>query len=192
MNLSLPNFLVIFFYIHRFLRGKQYKENLLKTYQSIWIIKYFCTTLSKPLLFGYNGATPTKGRNRNIERHTPKHRPLLLPVHTWQHYYLLRKSIYCYQICRTIITSTLTTYTLTLFLREPCLCIIFWTLLPVNGPSGKVAIEDVVYVLHGLGIKTNVDLTKMMDTGNFICNHHGPKSSSKVVVAFSKKRVDAA
>ena len=31
-----------------------------------------------------------------------------------------------------------------------------------KGASGNVATEDVVYMLHGLGIKTNVDLGKLV------------------------------
>src|SRR6266446_7720906 len=37
------------------------------------------------------------------------------------------------------------------------------------GASGNVATEDVVYMLHGLGIKTGVDLDKLVDIGAWIC-----------------------
>ncbi|CAI9277506.1 unnamed protein product [Lactuca saligna] len=52
-----------------------------------------------------------------------------------------------------------------------------------KGASGNVATEDVVYMLNGLGIKTNVDLTKLLQTGEFICKNLGRPSGSKVAVA---------
>ncbi|KVH91402.1 hydroxymethylglutaryl-CoA lyase, mitochondrial-like [Cynara cardunculus var. scolymus] len=52
-----------------------------------------------------------------------------------------------------------------------------------KGASGNVATEDVVYMLNGLGIKTNVDLQKLLQTGDFICNYLGRPSGSKVAVA---------
>ena len=36
------------------------------------------------------------------------------------------------------------------------------------GASGNVSTEDVVYMLHGMGIKTGVDLEKLIETGRFI------------------------
>ncbi|KAJ0672729.1 putative hydroxymethylglutaryl-CoA lyase [Helianthus annuus] len=53
-----------------------------------------------------------------------------------------------------------------------------------KGASGNVATEDVVYMLHGLGIKTNVDLRKILQTGDFICKYLGRPSGSKVAVAY--------
>ncbi|KAI3723740.1 hypothetical protein L2E82_35497 [Cichorium intybus] len=55
-----------------------------------------------------------------------------------------------------------------------------------KGASGNVATEDVVYMLDGLGIKTNVDLRKLLQTGEFICKHLGRPSGSKAAVAFSR------
>lgn len=55
-----------------------------------------------------------------------------------------------------------------------------------KGASGNVATEDVVYMLDGLGIKTNVDLRKLLQTGEFICKHLGRPSGSKTAVAFSR------
>nr|XP_043629160.1 hydroxymethylglutaryl-CoA lyase, mitochondrial-like [Erigeron canadensis]XP_043629162.1 hydroxymethylglutaryl-CoA lyase, mitochondrial-like [Erigeron canadensis] len=52
-----------------------------------------------------------------------------------------------------------------------------------KGASGNVATEDVVYMLNGLGIKTNVDMTKLLQTGEFICKYLGRTSGSKVAVA---------
>ncbi|KAI7744742.1 hypothetical protein M8C21_016877, partial [Ambrosia artemisiifolia] len=53
-----------------------------------------------------------------------------------------------------------------------------------KGASGNVATEDVVYMLNGLGIKTNVDLRKVLQTGDFICKYLGRPSGSKVAVAY--------
>ncbi|XP_077394100.1 hydroxymethylglutaryl-CoA lyase, mitochondrial isoform X1 [Festucalex cinctus] len=60
-----------------------------------------------------------------------------------------------------------------------------------QGASGNVATEDVVYMLHGLGIQTiscsqGVDLSKLMDAGAFICRSLNKKSSSKVAQATCK------
>ncbi|KAK1318903.1 hypothetical protein QJS10_CPB04g00475 [Acorus calamus] len=60
-----------------------------------------------------------------------------------------------------------------------------------KGASGNVATEDVVYMLHGLGIKTNVDLGKLMAVGEFICAQLGRQSGSKTAVALSKLTADA-
>ncbi|KAM3871020.1 hydroxymethylglutaryl-CoA lyase, mitochondrial [Diretmus argenteus] len=55
-----------------------------------------------------------------------------------------------------------------------------------QGASGNVATEDVVYMLHGLGIQTGVDLPKLMDAGAFICRSLNRKTSSKVAQASCK------
>ncbi|KAJ0985237.1 hypothetical protein J5N97_003593 [Dioscorea zingiberensis] len=55
-----------------------------------------------------------------------------------------------------------------------------------KGASGNVATEDVVYMLNGLGIKTNVDLCKLMVAGDFICKHLGRQSGSKAAIALSR------
>uniref|UniRef100_A0A674P7S5 hydroxymethylglutaryl-CoA lyase n=1 Tax=Takifugu rubripes TaxID=31033 RepID=A0A674P7S5_TAKRU len=55
-----------------------------------------------------------------------------------------------------------------------------------QGASGNVATEDVVYMLHGLGIQTGVDLSKVMDAGAFICRSLNRKSNSKVAQATCK------
>ncbi|KAK8957248.1 hypothetical protein KSP39_PZI001273 [Platanthera zijinensis] len=60
-----------------------------------------------------------------------------------------------------------------------------------KGASGNVATEDVVYMLNGLGIETNVDLTKLLAAGDFICNHLGRKSGSKAAIALSKLTANA-
>nr|XP_023657837.1 hydroxymethylglutaryl-CoA lyase, mitochondrial-like isoform X1 [Paramormyrops kingsleyae] len=55
-----------------------------------------------------------------------------------------------------------------------------------QGASGNVATEDVVYMLHGLGIHTGVDLTRVMDAGAFICRSLNRRTNSKVAQASCK------
>ncbi|XP_047316694.1 hydroxymethylglutaryl-CoA lyase, mitochondrial-like [Impatiens glandulifera] len=55
-----------------------------------------------------------------------------------------------------------------------------------KGASGNVATEDVVYMLHGLGLKTNVDLGKLLSAGEFINNYLGRPSGSKTAIALSR------
>ncbi|XP_027352356.1 3-hydroxymethyl-3-methylglutaryl-CoA lyase, cytoplasmic-like [Abrus precatorius] len=55
-----------------------------------------------------------------------------------------------------------------------------------KGATGNVATEDVVYMLNGLGVKTNVDLRKLILAGDFICKHLGRASGSKAATALSK------
>lgn len=49
-----------------------------------------------------------------------------------------------------------------------------------KGASGNVATEDLVYMLHGMGIKTGVDLVKLVDVGRFISNVLKKPTNSKV------------
>ena len=55
-----------------------------------------------------------------------------------------------------------------------------------KGASGNVATEDVVYMLNGLGIKTDVDLGKLILAGEFISNHLGRPSTSKTAIALNR------
>ncbi|XP_019437080.1 PREDICTED: hydroxymethylglutaryl-CoA lyase, mitochondrial-like isoform X1 [Lupinus angustifolius] len=55
-----------------------------------------------------------------------------------------------------------------------------------KGATGNVATEDVVYMLNGIGVKTNVDLRKLMLAGDFICKYLGRSSGSKAATALSK------
>ena len=59
------------------------------------------------------------------------------------------------------------------------------------GASGNVATEDVVYMLHGLGAQTGVDLDALVATGQWICGILGREPSSKVNRALSAKRSKA-
>lgn len=49
-----------------------------------------------------------------------------------------------------------------------------------KGASGNVASEDVVYMLHGLGIETGVDLDRLADTGRWLAGLLGRETGSKV------------
>ncbi len=52
-----------------------------------------------------------------------------------------------------------------------------------SGASGNVASEDLLYMLIGLGIKTDVDLTELVAAGEFICSVLGRENRSRVAVA---------
>ncbi len=49
-----------------------------------------------------------------------------------------------------------------------------------QGASGNVASEDVVYLLHGLGIETGIDLPALIDTGRWLSALLGRETGSKV------------
>ncbi len=53
-----------------------------------------------------------------------------------------------------------------------------------RGASGNVATEDVVYMLHGLGIETGIDLRRLVEIGRWICGVLGREPASKVNKAF--------
>ncbi|TVU50751.1 hypothetical protein EJB05_02140 [Eragrostis curvula] len=55
-----------------------------------------------------------------------------------------------------------------------------------KGATGNVATEDVVYMLHGLGIETNVDINKLMEAGDYISDHLGRPLGSKTATALRK------
>ncbi|XP_016377766.1 hydroxymethylglutaryl-CoA lyase, mitochondrial-like isoform X2 [Sinocyclocheilus rhinocerous] len=55
-----------------------------------------------------------------------------------------------------------------------------------QGASGNVATEDVVYMLHGLGIHTGVDLPKLLAAGSYICHSLNRRTNSKVAQASCK------
>ena len=52
-----------------------------------------------------------------------------------------------------------------------------------RGASGNVATEDVVYMLHGLGIDTGIDLDALVDTGRWLADALGRPTGSKVTRA---------
>ena len=55
------------------------------------------------------------------------------------------------------------------------------------GASGNVATEDVVYMMNGLGVRTGVDLEKLVAIGRWICGVLGREPSSKVNRAYKAK-----
>ena len=55
------------------------------------------------------------------------------------------------------------------------------------GASGNVASEDVVYMLHGLGIETGIDLAKLVEVGAFISSALGRQQGSKAARALGQK-----
>jgi hydroxymethylglutaryl-CoA lyase len=57
-----------------------------------------------------------------------------------------------------------------------------------KGATGNVATEDVVYLLHGLGITTGVDLDALIDAGQFIRECLGQPNGSRVARALLAKR----
>ncbi|MGY4515724.1 hydroxymethylglutaryl-CoA lyase [Lysobacter sp. HA18] len=52
-----------------------------------------------------------------------------------------------------------------------------------KGASGNVASEDVVYMLHGMGMTTGVDLDALVDTGRWLAALLSRETSSKVTRA---------
>jgi hydroxymethylglutaryl-CoA lyase len=54
-----------------------------------------------------------------------------------------------------------------------------------KGASGNVASEDVVYMLHGMGMATGVDLDALVDTGRWLAALLGRETSSKVTRALA-------
>jgi hydroxymethylglutaryl-CoA lyase len=57
-----------------------------------------------------------------------------------------------------------------------------------KGATGNVATEDVVYMLHGMGIDTGIDLDKLIDAGNYISEFLGRKPNSRASTAILNKR----
>jgi hydroxymethylglutaryl-CoA lyase len=52
-----------------------------------------------------------------------------------------------------------------------------------RGASGNVASEDVVYMLEGLGLRTGVDLARLVETGRWLASLLGRPNGSKVGLA---------
>lgn len=52
-----------------------------------------------------------------------------------------------------------------------------------RGATGNVATEDVLYLLHGLGINTGVDIYKIVEAGDMICTKLKRRNQSKVANA---------
>jgi hydroxymethylglutaryl-CoA lyase len=57
-----------------------------------------------------------------------------------------------------------------------------------KGATGNVATEDLVFMLHGMGIETGIDLDALVDAGVFISEALGRPSGSRVATAILSKR----
>ncbi len=57
-----------------------------------------------------------------------------------------------------------------------------------KGATGNVATEDVVYLLHGMGIATGIDLNKLVDAGKYISDYLHRKPNSRAATAILNKR----
>jgi hydroxymethylglutaryl-CoA lyase len=57
-----------------------------------------------------------------------------------------------------------------------------------KGATGNVATEDVVYMLHGMGIETGIDLDKLIDAGKYISDFLQRKPNSRAATALLNKR----
>ena len=57
-----------------------------------------------------------------------------------------------------------------------------------KGATGNVATEDVVYMLHGMGIETGIDLDKLIDAGVYISQALGREPNSRASKAIRTKR----
>ena len=58
-----------------------------------------------------------------------------------------------------------------------------------KGATGNVATEDVVYLLHGMGIETGIDLDQLIDAGQFISDFLGRKPHSRAANALLTRRL---
>jgi hydroxymethylglutaryl-CoA lyase len=56
------------------------------------------------------------------------------------------------------------------------------------GATGNVATEDLLYLLHGLGLPTGIDLDEVVHTGDFISRAIGRVNSSRAGRALSAKQ----
>jgi hydroxymethylglutaryl-CoA lyase len=57
-----------------------------------------------------------------------------------------------------------------------------------KGATGNVATEDVVYMLHGMGIETGIDLDKLVDAGKYISDFLKRAPNSRAATAILNKR----
>jgi hydroxymethylglutaryl-CoA lyase len=57
-----------------------------------------------------------------------------------------------------------------------------------KGATGNVATEDVVYLLHGMGIDTGIDLDKLIDAGQFISDYLQRPTNARAGKALFNKR----
>jgi hydroxymethylglutaryl-CoA lyase len=61
-----------------------------------------------------------------------------------------------------------------------------------KGATGNVATEDVLYMLHGMGLHTGIDLDAVVRAGDYISQAIGRPNSSRVGKALLTKWASAA
>jgi len=59
-----------------------------------------------------------------------------------------------------------------------------------KGATGNVSTEDVLYLLQGLNIKTDIDLDAVVDAGQFISHYLGRKAVSRAGNAIAARRAN--
>ena len=59
-----------------------------------------------------------------------------------------------------------------------------------KGATGNVATEDVIYLMNSLGLKTNIDLERLLLASNYILEQVEKESSSKLVSVLNKRAKD--
>lgn len=57
--------------------------------------------------------------------------------------------------------------------------------------AGNVATEDVVYLLNGLGVRHGVDMDKLLDVSQFICDALQKHNNSRAARALLAARANA-
>ena len=57
-----------------------------------------------------------------------------------------------------------------------------------KGATGNVATEDVVFMLHGMGVETGIDFDKLVDAGAYISDFLQRKPNSRAATAVLTKR----
>ncbi|MDX1444458.1 MAG: hypothetical protein R3270_11900, partial [Gammaproteobacteria bacterium] len=57
--------------------------------------------------------------------------------------------------------------------------------------AGNVATEEVVYMLHGMGIDTGIDLTRLLETSKWINDTLGREPTSKLAKLDVDNALDA-
>lgn len=58
-----------------------------------------------------------------------------------------------------------------------------------KGATGNVSTEEVLYLMHGLGIETGIDLDAVVDAGQFISHYLGRRAASRAGNALAAKRL---
>jgi hydroxymethylglutaryl-CoA lyase len=56
-----------------------------------------------------------------------------------------------------------------------------------KGASGNVATEDLLYMLNGMNIETNVDMEKLLIAGDYINQFLSRQSTSKIALAVENR-----